>query len=306
MKIIVRKGQFFADGFAVRHSFLLEEGERRLISYIGEGVCGCARLSLKEGKPIAEEGSLDILLWKEGAELLPPPPFPARPLRRIKTISVGNGQVTATCLCGAPSEIILSGVIAMRHRTKLPLFEAEISPLQGQREAILCLRGKTAEGEYLALFALGGSGAKLLLEEAGDRILCEGNEVTVERAYHDLRERKSTLRYLWQGETFSSSREIVCTKDHTFLREECGRLLLEAVLAKDEREIKNLLSPEIADPRGILDYFGEIDGVRPSPFSESPTAYATVRRQGPILRATLYDFDLDHEGKIANVRCLDE
>lgn len=305
MKIIVSEGQFFADGFALRRSFLLEEGDRRLISYIGKDSCGYTLLSLREGKIVAAEGEIRIVLWKEGAELLPPPPLPAR-YRREKEFSWGNRKVKATCLSGRPSEILLSGGLSMRHKAICSFFDAEISLLQGQREGILDVHAKTAGGEYVALFALGESGARLLLEEIGETILCEGNEVTVERSLPDLRERKITSRYLWQGEGFSSSREIVCAKEHTFLREECGRLLLEAVLAKDEREISSLLAPEIADAKAILDYFGEIVGVRPSPFSESSTAYATVKDEGAALRATLYDFDLNEEGKIVNIRCSEE
>ena len=306
MRIIVRNGQFFADGFAVRGAFLLEEGERRLISYIGRNGCGYAKLRLSEDRLLVEEGRIGVIRRKGGAELFPAPLASHGGERPRKEFSCGGKTFVATCLIGEPSEILLEGDVSFRHSSKVPFFDPKISLIEGQRNAILDLRAATEEGAYLALVSLEESGARLLLEETGDSILCEGNEVTVTRFYDDLRARRATIRYLWKGTDFDCSREIVCAKEHPFIREECGRMLLEAVVAKDEKEIERLLSPEIADAKGVLDYFGEIDGARPSPFSDSPTAYSTIKRQGTELLATLYDFDFDEQGRISNIRCLDE
>ena len=160
-------------------------------------------------------------------------------------------------------------------------------------------------GEYVAMIALPENGARLLLESRGERILCEGNEVRIERTYADLLSRRVTERYLWRGDRFECSREIVCAKEHIFMREEMGRALLEAAMAKDESAISALLSPEIGNVAAILDYFGEILSVRPDLPSNSSTAATAVTRDDEGLIATTYDFDFDGNGRISNIRNLE-
>ena len=306
MKIIVSGGQFFADGFALRRAFTLEEGESRFISYLWARGCGCARLRLLGGRLTVTEGAIGLVQWKKGAELFPLPLAPASPERREKEFTVESERFRVMCLCGNPSEIRFSGAIEGRHEASTAFFNPTISLLGGQHEAILDIHAVTAEGDYLALFAVRKGAFRLLLEESGESISCIGNEVTVTKSLADLCSRRIVSRYLWRGEAFSCSREITCAKEHSFIREEMGRSLLEAVLAGDRDGIAGLLSPEIANADAILDYFGEIIAVRPALFEESRTAVAALRKRGNDLFATVYDFDFDGRGRISNIRCLDE
>lgn len=305
MKIEVSGGQFFADGFAVRGSFVLAEGESRTISCISERGCGCATIRLSEGVPILSEGGIEAICTKEGWDLLP------APMRRVgkpreKRFEAGGRSFFVRCMPGDPSEILISAESEFHHRTVTPLTSPEITLLSGQRDPIVDLRADCEEGRYIALFALGQNGTRLLLENYGDEVDGEGNEVTVRRALPDLLGREITTRYLWRGDRFEHTRTIRYTREPSRRREETGRFLLEAVLARDEEEILRLLSPELASPATLFDYFGEILRLRPAPPSAGPTAYALVKREGEIKVCVTYDFDLDTEGRIANICCLEE
>ena len=298
MKIATGKGQFFADGFAVRRFFLLEEGETRLISYLSDEGCGAARIALQEGKLFVTEGKIGVIRWKEGAELYP---LPARSERVKKRLPIGDGKEAVCTFWGDRIEIDVEGSVRFFHRTMRPLFSPTISLIEGQRTPVLDLRAKCDEGEYVAILSVTSGGANLLLEEMGESVTAAGNEITVRRRFDDLARRTALTRALWQGNGFRYSREIVCAQEHTFIREQSGRELLEAAYAKDESSIAAMLSPEMGDATAILDYFGEIVALRAPLFSASPTAYAAIKRKGDDLVGVTYDLVLNESGKIINI-----
>ena len=298
MKIAVQKGQFFADGFAVRRFFLLEEGETRLISYLSDAGCGAARIALQEGKLFVTEGKIGVIRWKEGAELYP---LPARSERVEKILSLSEGREVHCTLDGDLVKMVVEGADVFTHRTIRPLFSPTISLIEGQRTPVLDLRAKCDEGEYVAILSVAESGTKLLLEEVGEHVSAAGNEITLRRRFDDLARRTVLTRCIWQGNGFRYSREIVCAREHTFIREQSGRELLEAAYAKDESSIAAMLSPEMGDASAILDYFGEIVALRAPLFSASPTAYAAIKRKGDDLVGMTYDLVLNESGKIINI-----
>lgn len=298
MKIYVGNGQFFADGFAVRRAFEAEEGERRVLSYISNRGCGCTRMTIRGGRPHFEERTVRLTKWQAGWEITPAP-FSARKDYE-ESFPLGEGRTTLRCEAGDPTVISLVEK-GWRRETYCPISDPKATLISGQREPILSLRARTESGEYLALLSLGET-PRLLLEDYGDSVTCSGNDVTVVRRLSDLRHRKVVTRYLWRGNGFDRSREIICADAHPFIREEMGRLLLEAALAEDEDAVKELLSPDLADPRALLDYFGPLTEVRPPLLTDSPTAYAALKRTPEGVVATVYDFDFDEEGRITNVR----
>ena len=299
MRITVSGGQFFADGFAVRNAFEMKEGQRRLLSYLCEEGCGCATLSLSDGRLVTEKGTVGMIRWKNGTELYPAPLCEER-VEEFREFSNGGNPIRVTCLSGRRSAILLSGGVTLRHEAATPFRAPTLSLMEGQQEALLYLRAGTDRGEYVILFSLAET-PRVLLERYGDEITCTGNEVTVICNLGDLRARRITERCLWNGQTCDCSREIVCTKDHPLIREEAGRLLLEAVLAEDEEEIRKLLSPSIRDAKAILRFFDKITQVRPVPRGGSPTAIAAVHRKGEELTGVTYDFEFDADGLIENI-----
>ena len=301
MKICVREGQFFADGFAVRRCFEMAEGERRLLSYLSEGGCGCGEARITEGILSVSGDSIGVIEWS-GAWEIYPHPLPRGKVREcVRDLTFGEKTHRVHCRCGARSEISVDDLL--RWEAILPIYDPEITMLSGQRDPILDVRARCEEGEYLLLAALGENGGRVLLERCGEKITCVENEVTIVKNCDDLRKRRITERCVWRGDSFDCSREIVCTHDHPFIREVMGRLLLEAVSAKDEASIRELLSPEVEDVQAILDYFGEIHALRAPLSPPSPTAYAVLKKKGRYLRGMIYQFDFDESGNISNIHC---
>ena len=304
MKILVSGGQFFADGFAVRRAFNLWEGECRTISFISDEGCGCTSLHLTNGVPVAESPSLKIVDWKRGFEILPSPRS-AMCARTERELSVGEKRFVVICQGGDPARLVFSGAITAEIELSASIFDPKITLLSGQREPLLSMQASCKEGSYLLILSLGAEEPNVLLECSGESIVCRGNEVTVRKKYDDLCLRSVTRRYLWQGKGFDRSQEIVCANQHSFMREQSGRLLLEAVFAEDESAANALLSPEIAEYAAIKEYFGKIVRLVPALFSDSPTAYAALKRNGERWIATTYDFDFDAQGLVTNIRCDD-
>ena len=303
MKIYVGEGQFFADGFAVRRAFSMEEGERRLISYVAREGCGCDYLSL-EGETLRSEGEgLAVILRGKDAEIRPVYPTSRPPVR----IEITRGEAVYRVECGRVprSYLIVSGSAEGEYFPCRPLSSPCVRSVEGQRECIVEVSADCPEGRYLMMIALSEGHTRLLLEDYGESILCRGNEVTVKRALNDRRGRIVATRYLWQGEAFVSSREIVCTRAHPFIREEMGLLLLESVIARDESSLRELLSPEIDDVRMVEDYFGEILSVEPPLSPVSPTAVTAITRREEGIVALTYDFDFTSSGLIENIRTVD-
>ena len=302
MKIYVRNGQFFADGFAVRRAFSLAEGEERYLSYVAEGGCGCTTVALREGALITE-GSVEVILRGEDAEIRPLSCAAISTVRRM-TLTKGKESYYIECRAAGCSMIRITGSAEAEWQTRTPLLSPAIRSIDGQRDTIVEVTADCPEGRYLLLFSLTKGNAKLLLEECGESVICHGNEVTVRRSLPDLRGREITIRYVWKGEGFTSSREVVCTRDLP-VGENIGRLLLESVIAGDLLSLRELLSPE-NDVETVLAYFGEICSVEP-PLSPDHTTAVTViaRREGRKVYVT-YDFDLDPSGRVENIRILNE
>ena len=300
MKVFVRGGQFFADGFSLRDSFMMEEGESRLLSYISAGGCGCALVTIRENELTAQGGALTIIKRREGAEVRPA----SFPLPQEATIQCDGYSVT--CKGGALPEIRISGkaekVLPLMH----PLSAPALRLIEGQRQAIVEVTAHSAVGRYMALIALAEGDIRLLMQDCGEEILCAGNEITVTRRFDDLCMRTVTTRYTWRGDAFDLSRVVVCGRSYTPIREEMGRALLEAVVAKDEEGTLALLSDDITDARMIYDYFGTILSVEAPDPSAPPTAASAIIKKDGSLAISTYDFDFDPNGRIENIRCLEE
>ena len=302
MKITVSGGQFFADGFALRGAFCMEEGERRLLSYLSNEGCGCAEATVKNGKLLLN-GSVEVIRRKGQAELRPAPC--PRLERAFAEASKGDARFFAECVTAPRSLLRVWGDAIGEWKTKAPIFAPSLSVIEGQKQCIVELSAKCAAGEYIAMIALEKGNAQLLLEDYGETVTCRGNEVTVVSRYRDLRARTVNTTYLWQGEGFRPSRTVVCAKDHPFIREVMGRLLVESVIARDEDAMRELLSPEAMDMEAIFDYFGEVTEVMPCS-APGDTAVAVLKREGEELLYVTYDFDFDAAGKIENIRNLEE
>ena len=303
MKIFVSGGQFFADGFAVRRAFCLNEGEKRLLCYVAEEGCGCSQVSVKNGRVTVDGRSVLAVRWAEGVELRPAPHFPRWLTKRARTeVASEDSAFLVECIAAPRSLLRVTGAATAEWEAATTLLSPRLDVIEGQKEKIVKVSALCPEGEYLAMIALHTGAARLLLEDFGESVSCRGNEVTVRRRYADLMARERTSTYLWQGEGFAPSHVYVCANDHSFKQEEMGRLLLEAALAKDKTAASALLSPEVADADALFDYFGPILAVEPPLFESSPTAVAALCREGEGLVATLYDFDFDSRGKIKNVR----
>jgi len=299
MRIKVQGGQFFVNGYPVREGFSLREGECRLVSCIAESGAGCATLC-NEGGELIIRGNLDVVRWGHDAELLPLPCASMPAL--LREYAVDDRKI----YIAVGREITCEGICSFRHTPPFPIRSPRVEILSGQKKRIANIRGECDAGEYIALFSLSQGSARLLLEAYGESIQTEGNEVAVTRKYNDLRGRVATARYTWKGENFEESyRNVECTHAHSFIREDAGRLLLEAAFARDVREITSLLSPEIADADEILRYFGEIECVRAPLFVSSPTAIAVQKKTPNGRMAITYDFSFEGT-KINNILCLDD
>lgn len=304
MNIFVRDGQFFADGFSVRHSFLLSEGESRLISYIAKEGAGAAYITLKKGSLTVDGEGLVVISRREGAELRP---LPTRFAERDRLEVTAEGTLYCVeCRGGERSRLAVSEGAVWEHFTSLPLSHPSLRLIEGQRESIVELTASCRAGRYLAMISLSAGKVKLLLEEVGESILCRGNEVRVKRTLSDRRERVVESVFTWQGAGFALSREIRYTREIAITREEMGRELLECVIARDDRALLSLLSPEIRRAEAIYDYFGEVLSVESPLTPLSPTAVTAILRRNGRYIAANYDFDYDDAGLIENIRCLDE
>ena len=297
-RIFVREGQFFADGFAVRRSFRLEEGESRLLSYIAKGGCGYLFVALEGGRLRVEGEGILTILRKEGAELRPTaitPPSGAR--------LTADGCLVE-CLPAPSSMIRIGGSVGREIKTATAIAAPTLRLIEGQREKLVEIDAQCAFGRYIAILSVAEGGA-LLLEDYGDSVLCRGNEVTIVRSYPDLRGRTITTRHLWQGRHFDTTREIACQREPSFRPEDMGRELLEAVIAQDD-SMTGLLSPEMANERMIRDYFGEVLWIEEPLSPSSPTAVTAICKREEGVVALTYDFDFNEKGRIDNIRCLDD
>lgn len=301
MEIRIGSGQFFADGFTIRRSFSLEEGETRLISYLSDKGCGASPVTLSDGN-LLTGGRIGVIRWTWGAELYPLPAISPWEAVAEKEVSLSGGVATVAVRAGDPAELRVTGEATYLHIPAPALYAPRISVIEGQRFPIVRVDAKCEEGDYLLLLSLIDSTCSILIEEVGDRIFSEGNEVRVERRCRDSLSRRVTTRYLWRGDRFETSREIVCANEHIFTREERGFALLEAAAAKDEGAITALLSPEIGDAGAVIDYFGAILSVRSAASPDRPTAAAAITRDAEGLVGTIYDFDFDPFGRIENIR----
>jgi len=306
MKIKVNGGQFFAEGFPIRKGFTIKEGGSMLLSCLSPQGTGCARMQLLGGEVTLEEGGIEFLRWQGGGELRPAPHCGLHPTLKRQTFSEKNFflEVSARTICR--TELSLEGKSSLRHECPLPLSDPSFEIITGQRERILSVRAACFGGEYIAFFSLGEKGYRLLLEDYGDEVICLGNEVTVTKECSDLKKRQIISHHLWRGDHFDCSREYVCANVQSFIKEQSGRLLLEALLAADEQDALSYLAPDLKDLPALRRYFGSYQAVRAPLFEASPTAVAIERREEGVLRALLYDFDFDSQGMIRNIRCAEE
>ena len=305
MKILVSGGQFFADGFAVRGAFCMEEGERRLLSYVAESGCGCAEAKVTNGNLTVGGDCFEVIRWKTQAELRPAAHSSHRAVTTQEVVN-GDARFLVECVTKPRSTLRVLGDAEASWRTSVPLFSPYLSLIEGQKQSIVRLSADCAQGKYIAILSLAKGSARLLLEDYGETVTCRGNEVIVARRYPDLRARVVTATYLWQGDGFLPSRNVVCSKDHPFIREDMGRLLIESVITRDEDAMKGLLSPEAMDASAIFDYFGEVTEVASSRAAPTDTAVSVIKKEGDHLVGATYDFDFDAAGRIENIRCLDE
>ena len=293
MQIKVSGGQFFVNGYPVKRGFTLEENEERTISYIAERGAGCARLSLTDGK-LSVEGEIGRVDWKGGVELYPledAPVFAAECDVQGEKVLVRFGR-----------ELTVGG---FRYEPILPLYAPSAQYLGGQRLPLLKVQGQTSAGDYLAILSL-RRGAECVLLEGYGEITANGNEVTVTRQTGDLRGRKISDVYLWQGESFArTTHTCECAYTGAYPREMRGRLLLEAVMAEDEADVRMLTTAELSDLQALKAYFGDIERVREPLFPASPTA-ASIQKRTPNGRvAVTYDFSFEGD-KIENILSPDE
>ncbi len=303
MKIMVSGGQFFADGFALRRAFTLEEGESRLISYLSNGGCGCATVGVENGE-VTCDGALTVIEWKAGWELRPAPLPCGNAVAAIDVRSSENVfRVECRPLCG---QIRVTGAASAVWKAKTPFSRPVLTLIDGQKNKIVEITAEHADGKYIAMISLSRGEARLLLEDHGESITCQGNEVIVKKRFRDLCEREVTATYLWGGESFSVSREIILHSRPTPNENNVGRLLLESVIARDGKALCSLLSPDVADENAVFDYFGEVFSVEDPPYGAVKSAVAALTRKGEKTVGVIYDFDLDGEGRICNVRCLDD
>ena len=303
MKIYVRDGQFFADGFAVRRAFSLSEGEERYLSYVAEGGCGCTTITLRDGILRSDGGGIEVILRGEDAEIRPLP-YPTIPTVRRLNITKGEELYRIECRAAARSSILITGSAEEEWHTRTMLLSPAIRQIDGQRDAIVEVTADCPEGRYLLLFSLTKGNARILLEECGESVICRGNEVTVRRTLSDLRRREITSHYTWKGEGFICSREVLCGREVMVGRENIGRLLLESAIAEDLPAMRDLLSPE-NEAETVLAYFGEIIAVDPLP-PDPPTAVTVIAKREGQKRYVTYDFDVDGRGRIENIRTLGE
>lgn len=300
MRIKVSGGQFFADGFAVRKSFEIREGEERLLSCISEAGTGCATLRMRGEAEIVRGAGIELVRRRHGVEVRPAPRRERSVWRR--TFREGGSFLQVLLVTGERPFLRIEGAATYEREIPFPLADPTCEFITGQREKILEIRATSERMEYISFLAVTAGGATLLLEEVGEKITCVGNEVTVVRTFPDLRGRKRINRYLWRGEAFESSREYLCANAQSFIREEAGRLLLEAVIAGDEEDTKTLLSPDLTSFAALRSYFGEPIALLPPGADDPPTALLAEYREKECVREVLYDFDFDSEGKITNIR----
>ena len=298
MKVFVSGGQFFADGFTVRGGFTMEEGEERFVSYIAESACGSGAVKVQNGE-LTATGSLVVIRRKQGTELRAlPSPLPQCAEERLR---LGDKVCRVACHPAPRSVITVTGDYSAAFYAKTHIFAPTLKRIDGQKDALMEVRAQCAEGSFIAILSF-GEGVSLLMQEAGQSVLCHGNEITVKKTYPDLCGREVTTTYLWRGRDFTSSRTITYANDPAPMKEAMGRLLLEGVIAKDEDAVKRLLSPEIADARAVFDYFGEIAAVENPFLGSSPTAVCALTKQQDGFNAVTYDFDFDGSGRITNIR----
>lgn len=293
MRIKVRDGQFFVDGYPVKREFSLAEGEERKVAYIGARSAGFLLFRLQEGA-LEREGEIGLTRWGENAEIYPP----ADPERFLSEFETVKGK----CRLFLGGEICLRGAYSLSYEPLAPLCSLQAELLSGQRSPILLLRGESKGEKYLSVLSLEAGASKVLLEVLGENIETVGNEITVVRRLSDLRKRRVTSRYTWRGATFEKTYHICeCTYAHPFIREDAGRLLLEAVKAKDDEELRRLLSTEFAeDLETVYEYFGRFDRIRKPLFTSSETAVAIEKKTSNGKVAVTYDFSFEGN-KIVNI-----
>jgi len=293
MQIKVSDGQFFVNGYPVQAGFTLSEGEMRRVSYIAKRGAGCVTLRLSEGS-LRIEGEIGRIDWKEGIELCPLEDAP---------LSVIPCEVQGESILVRIGREIDAG--AFHHEALFPVHAPSVRYLSRQRIPLLQITGRTTAGDYLAVLSLRKGEERILLEAVG-HIRAAANEVSVTRDANDLRARRITDVYTWQGDYFEhTSHSVESTYTAPFPREKRGRLLIEAVSAEDEAEIRALTTAELVDMRALSEYFGEIERVRDPIFPASPTA-AAVQKKTPNGRvAVTYDFSFEGD-RIENILCADE
>ena len=297
MKVQVGGGQFFLNGYPVKERFTLQEGESRLLSYISDRGAGCGKIRAESGR-LSVSGSLGVIRWGENAEIYPAPEvYPS-----VNSYTVGKDSFTVY----VGTRLLVRGDYTLTHLPKTPLSFPTVRLLEGQRTPMAEILADCAEGHYLAVLSLDKRASKVLLEVSGESVTTEGNEVCVLSRLEDIRCRRVTSRYLWRGSYFEESyHNVECTNAHPFIREECGRLLLEAVAARDEGEISRLVTSDIGDPAALYEYFGDILVVRTPLFTSSPTAVAVQKNTPNGVVAILYDFAFEGD-KIKNIICLED
>ena len=293
MRIKVNGGQFFVNGYPVQTGFTLSEGEERTVSYIARRGAGSALLRLQDGE-LLTEGEIGRIDWSEGVELYPLEEIPAC----IQRCEVQGAE----CLVRFGREIEVGDY---RYEPPLPVLFPTARSVGGQRAPIVRIDGRTAEGDYLALLSVRKGEERLLLDVCGEVRTVE-NEVTVTRRCKDLRARTVTDIYRWRGEDFErTSHTLECAERGFFPREQRGRLLLEAVMAEDEEELRALTTSELSDLRAMSEYFGETEKVRAPLFTTSPTAVAAQKKTSNGRVCVTYDFSFEGD-KIDNIFRLDE
>ena len=293
MYIKVSGGQFFVNGYPVRAGFTLSDGEIRQLSYIGRRGAGSVSVRMQAGRLLIE-GEIERINWKEGVEL--------RPLEEMPSSAVECDVQGEKVLVSFGREISAG---AFRYEPICPLQTPAAQYLGGQRLPLLKIRGRTMAGDYLAILSL-RSGAESVLLEAYGEITASGNEVIVRRRMRDLRERTITDTYLWRGEGFERTLHTCeCAYSGDFPREKRGRLLLEAIRAEDEADVRSLTTTELSDMRALQEYFGKIECIRDPLFPASPTAVAVQKKTPNGRVAVTYDFSFEGD-RIDNILCSEE
>lgn len=267
-------------------------------------------LTIEDGKITTQSELIKVIDWDANYEIhffaqiiesYVPPVALAQ-----KTIYQNNYDISVTVYKDNKTRIIVEAPeLFYIHTPKWDIENPKIRMSQFKDKVVVAITATNNDKKYLNVILITNN-CRILWEDIADKIDYNKNNITFVKTLDDMRGRQITYSVSYNGSSYKEISKIIkYTYEHKYKQELLPYLLIEAIMAKDQDDIKNILDSSL-NAESINDFFGEIVNISEPKYSNcsNDNVIAIIVKENNYLKAKLYEFEMK-EDKIINIIELD-